>query len=517
MLSILREKSGSVVVKILFGAIAVSFISWGGVRIGRGCGSGAAIVVGPEAISQQEFDQRLREEFYFRRSYAPDITVDTLRQELSQRIVNRILLGFAAKSVGLLVSDDELAFSIRENPTLQDDHNRFDGSRYKRFLASRGLSVEQYEIDLRKELAIDKFIRLIKYTALSSDDDRRYRWEIDSQKIKLETVRVPSDQVVEISLTDDDISDYVAKNQDRVKSEYERDLPIRYKKDKQTRVSQIMVGLAETASEPDVEVAKKQIYLAVERIKTEPFETVAKDLSTDAASASRSGDMGLRSLASIRFAFGAEHGDEIFSANVGRVVGPFRSAKGFHLVKINETLPARTIPFDDAKRDIARQAIETQKRSEQARARAEALYAEFRAGRLTDAHLKSIGLGRERSKDFLKRPIRTAGGQNAYYLPGIGSDETGTLVRTAFGLTKNHPFPDGPVLLNNGYLLMKLIDRADPNPADYEKEKDALEKRALFDEQNSLLFRWLENSRKRYEAKTTISPETLLGPQQKSS
>lgn len=49
---------------------------------------------------------------------------------------------------------------------------------------------------------------------------------------------------------------------------------------------------------------------------------------------------------------GKEFAQAVFSANVGRWVGPFRSGFGWHVVRINEAVPARSRSLQEARDDV---------------------------------------------------------------------------------------------------------------------------------------------------------------------
>jgi parvulin-like peptidyl-prolyl isomerase len=87
----------------------------------------------------------------------------------------------------------------------------------------------------------------------------------------------------------------------------------------------------------------------------EPFASLAQTYSRDGSSAQQGGDLGfitdvqLDNLAKGSPALAAA----IRSAPAGQVVGPVRSADGFHLLRCEAYLPARTIPLAEVKDGLA--------------------------------------------------------------------------------------------------------------------------------------------------------------------
>jgi hypothetical protein len=76
---------------------------------------------------------------------------------------------------------------------------------------------------------------------------------------------------------------------------------------------------------------------------------LAAGLSTDAGSRSRGGDLGDVHRGELSGALE----DAIFGAEVGALIGPIRTEHGWHVVRLEAVTPATTVPYREARQEIA--------------------------------------------------------------------------------------------------------------------------------------------------------------------
>src|SRR5262249_38934520 len=122
-----------------------------------------------------------------------------------------------------------------------------------------------------------------------------------------------------------------------------------YKQDEQVRARQILVAVND---QRDDAAAKARAEQAKKRIDGgEEFGKVAAELSDDASSKDRGGDMGF---------FGhnknvRELEDAAFTAPLGKVQGPVRSPLGYHVFQVLEKRPGGVKPFEEVRAEIGNQ------------------------------------------------------------------------------------------------------------------------------------------------------------------
>ncbi len=106
----------------------------------------------------------------------------------------------------------------------------------------------------------------------------------------------------------------------------------------EVRVAQIFIPLPNNASPADTMVAYDEIRtLRLRILKGEPFEQIAKNYSQDVKSAEKGGDMGFIAVLENHYTFESA----VYNTPKGEISLPFRTDKGFHLIKVLEKRTSR--------------------------------------------------------------------------------------------------------------------------------------------------------------------------------
>ena len=126
-----------------------------------------------------------------------------------------------------------------------------------------------------------------------------------------------------VTVSEDDIKLYYDTHQDE------------FKKPEMVRARHILIKVDKSASEKDKKKAKKKTDDILKKIKAgEDFAKLASDLSDDAVSKSKGGDLGFfprgRMVKSIE--------DAAFALKIGEVSKPFWSPLGLHIIKLEERI-----------------------------------------------------------------------------------------------------------------------------------------------------------------------------------
>jgi len=121
-------------------------------------------------------------------------------------------------------------------------------------------------------------------------------------------------------------------------------------------VAHILILAPRDGSEEDIAEAKKRIDAARDRVVNgkEDFGEVAKEVSEDESSAPRGG--AFEDVPHERMV--AEFDKLMFELPIGEVSEPFQTRYGWHIMKVSERDPARTLEFEEIHDDI-RNAAET--------------------------------------------------------------------------------------------------------------------------------------------------------------
>ncbi|KAB2914223.1 MAG: hypothetical protein F9K23_14750 [Bacteroidetes bacterium] len=105
----------------------------------------------------------------------------------------------------------------------------------------------------------------------------------------------------------------------------------------EVRASHIMVALNPEALPKDTIVAWNRALEFKAKLKSEPFDSVAKKYSEDESAKTNLGDLGYFTAFDMIYPFEKA----AFNTKVGEVYGPFRTQFGYHIIKVWDKRPAR--------------------------------------------------------------------------------------------------------------------------------------------------------------------------------
>ena len=372
MMDNLRTAANSLVIKIIFGIIIVSFILTGvsGYLIG-GSANYAAKVNGQE-ISRGQFEnavasernrqqQQLGEQFSV--LAGNEGYMKQMRQQVLSRMIDEALMDQYAKHLGLGISDEQIKQAIFKEPAFQNN-GKFDNARYTAIIGNMGMTADQYAQALRNQLTTQQLINAVVGT------DFMLAGETDELAALVSQQRVVREATI-------DVNALAAKqevSEQEINSSYEQNKN-NYIAPEQFKVSYIMLD----AASQNVEIADTDIQAyydqhqdeftqpqrnrySVIQTKTEAeakavldelskggdFATLAKEKSADIISARNGGDMGWLEPGTTP--------DELKNAGLkdkGQLSGVIKSSVGFLVVRLDDIQPAQTKPLAEVKDAIA--------------------------------------------------------------------------------------------------------------------------------------------------------------------
>lgn len=150
MLNTLRKSAGSLVAKLFFGVLVLSFAVWGIADVFRIHSPDTLASVGSTDISIDSYRQALHNQTQslsarMKRPLTPsDVRALGLDQRVLGELVAQTALDEHAKNMGLGLTDDAVAKSVVTNPDFQDANGKFDATRFIEILRSNGLTEESF-------------------------------------------------------------------------------------------------------------------------------------------------------------------------------------------------------------------------------------------------------------------------------------------------------------------------------------------------------------------------------------
>lgn len=372
MMDSLRTAANSLVLKIIFGIIIVSFILTGvsGYLIG-GSNNYAAKVNGQE-ISRGQFENafnnernRMQQQLgdQFSELAANESYMKTLRQQTLNRLIDEALLDQYSRELKLNISDEQVKQAIFATPAFQVD-GKFDNNRYNSIVNRMGMTADQYAQALRNQLTTQQVINGVAGTEFMLKGETNELAELVAQQ------RVVREATIDVNalaakqqVTDQEVSSYYEQNKNS------------FMTPEQFRVSYIKLDAAamqETASDADIQAYYDQHQdqftqpqrnrYSIIQTKTEDdakavldalnkggdFAALAKEKSADIISARNGGDMGWLEDATTP--------DELKNAGLkekGQLSGVIKSSVGYLVARLDDVQPAKVKPLSEARDDIA--------------------------------------------------------------------------------------------------------------------------------------------------------------------
>ena len=418
MLQKMREWLGWL--KWLCVIIIFMFIWWaaatysGGVA-GRRTDSDWAAVVSGETIRASTFRSHARQlnatyQSILGDQYAQQRPFIRIGQQAINQLVDDVLLYQEAIRQGILAPSEEVAEIITQDPNFQEN-GRFIGlERYRRLFSRGRLRIEDYESQVRRQLVVGKFSRLIEHAVTVTDAEVEEEFLRRNVKSIVDYILVdPEPQISGSDPDEGELRRFYQERQDgymqgegrtgvyvlfdaqaladadpvtdsEVEAAYNRDLDARYKVGEQRRASHILFRIPPAASEDEATQIETKARAVLKRaIAGEDFAELARKNSEDSSSAN-GGDLNFFG----RGQMVREFEDVAFSSAPGEISDLVRTSFGFHIIKVTDAREARTIPLNEAREGIGRE-LRTTRGRVAARERSLSFAAEVAGGDLESA------------------------------------------------------------------------------------------------------------------------------------
>ncbi|MFH1727993.1 MAG: SurA N-terminal domain-containing protein [Pseudomonadota bacterium] len=216
MLKQMRENASSWIIKILFGFLVLTFVSWGGYSGIKGCGSKeGAIIVDKQVISQQEYKERYmreleRQKMMFPKAFSgemPKYIEEMLKKNVLEQMTNEILLGEMAQKLGISISKEEVTNIIKNIDSFKNkETGQFDISLYKRLLQYNSLTPQEFEGQQMSLLERQRIINLFQGGIILTENEIKDAYESENHKVILSYLELdPNNFEYQGKLNDDEL------------------------------------------------------------------------------------------------------------------------------------------------------------------------------------------------------------------------------------------------------------------------------------------------------------------------
>jgi peptidyl-prolyl cis-trans isomerase D len=404
MLSLMRKHAGSWIIKFILGAVILAFIPFGyGLYRDKREGQVVASVDG-ESISYSDYRRIFNNLLdQMRQSFGTALDDEMIKslgikdRALNQLIESKLMLA-EARRLKFRVSDAEVADAIGKIEVFQTG-GVFDRRRYEYILDRNRITTEQFEMQQKESMLINKVRSIILNNLTVSDAEAIawYNWQ--NASVDLDFVLFNPVNYKSIETDAQEIETYYEKNKSSYKKEAE--VKVRYvffdpaahqsaivvdaeesqdyydthkeefSTPKTVEARHILIKVDRNADAGTVEAAKAKALDILEKAREgTDFAELAKQYS-EGPTKVKGGHLGSFKHEDMVKPFS----DKAFSMSPGEISDLVRTQFGWHIIKVEKINEASTLSFDKAKPDIQKK-ITTEKARSIAYDAAEAVYEE---------------------------------------------------------------------------------------------------------------------------------------------
>lgn len=376
MLDALRKGAGTWVAKLFIALLVLSFAVWGIADIFRGFGRNVAATVGDTEISVFQFDRAYRRDLdaLGRQIGRPLTTTEGAQFGIPQQTLGKLVaeaaLDETADSLGLGLSDEELAKLIHSDPALIGPTGTYDRLRLGQLLRSNGISEDEFVLERQAQALRQQIAQGVSGGMSAPAAYLEALHAYQSETRSLDYLRLTAAQLEPIADPDDaTLTAYYDEQKDAYRAP-------EYRKVALLELSPESLARPESVSDEDVSAEyerTKDGYTDPEKRKVLQMTFTSREEAEAAAAKLASGTtfedlMAERNLSEQDVALGlmartdfldAALGDAAFSLTEGETSGLIDGRFAPAILKVTEIAPEHAKAFDDVKDEI-RKALATE-------------------------------------------------------------------------------------------------------------------------------------------------------------
>ena len=377
MLQTIRDKFTGWIAIVFIGLLSMTLVISFGNMDQTPLQDDVVITVNGEEITlfefQEEFSNKLVEFQDVLGDEVPEVLEQTIKESAAEDLIIRHLLLDYLSNSGYRVSPEYVAELIRTNETFLLG-GVFDIENYKAILASQGVTIEQFENDLRLQLEINQLRRGLIETAFITNTEFTQFIELQMQERTGQLLTIDSSRFMDqVEINPAEVSDYYESNLDLFQSNEEVDVEYleitiedvaqqvefsaddlrdyyennldRFVTNEERKSSHILIAIDDDTTD---EQAAELIEEIQSKLDTQTFEDLAKEYSDDPGSAAVGGDLGWAEPG----LFVPEFESALFSMNVGEISAPVKTDFGYHLIRMDDIKTGQQQAFEDIEYEL---------------------------------------------------------------------------------------------------------------------------------------------------------------------
>jgi peptidyl-prolyl cis-trans isomerase D len=466
---------------VVLGALALVFAAWGAygiVNLNIDNANYAAEADGQKISIQQARSAWGQQEARLQQSFGAQDIPATLRERFQDQVLEGLirdaLMTQRTHDLGYRVTETDVQDAIRNEPAFQIE-GKYSPEAAKAALSQAGLSVEQFETELRSSLQRTQLEGGIRASDFLTPRELAQAQALENEQREVRYAVLPVDKFPGASVDDAAVQAYYKSNQaqfmtpesahlqyaelrlDQLAAQAQLtdpELHDAYEKNKNSYVVPERrharhILIAPTKDDAADRKLADDVYAQAKAGKD--FAQLAKQYSKDTGSAEKGGDLDWADRSNFVPAFS----DALFGMKVGEIHPPVKTQYGYHIIRLDEIQPGKTKTFEEARPELE---------AEVRRNRATDRFGELQEQLQTRLEQQSGA-----DLDALAKEFKLQTGDVPQFLRGAGAAPLGAVPQlqdlvfgdSALALGR----VGGPVLLGDDRLvLVKVLDRKKPQP-----------------------------------------------------
>jgi peptidyl-prolyl cis-trans isomerase D len=376
MLQTIRSKAGSLIVKILFATLILSFGIWGIGDIFRNRGASETTVasVGDTHIQADALQRQVRAEVDRMRSMSGgNFDMAQAKQlgiidQVLNRIITSDIVEKESQHLDIAVNDQIISNKITSDPQFKGANGQFDRGIFDNLLAGAHLSEERYAVLLREEIARTQLIDALSGGVTVPKPLAEALYRTRNEKRVADYALLPTSSVKDVGTpTDEQLADFVKAHEDMFRAPEYRSFTLLVLQASdlaaKMKISDDKLKDAYQAHLSEFQVPERrnlQVMLLPDEAKAKEAEAqlaagkdflkVAKELGNQEPDAVNMGWTKRDDIADFPEVAAAAFGS---SVKEGALSQPLPSILGWHIVKVLGIEAGYTKTFEVAKPELA--------------------------------------------------------------------------------------------------------------------------------------------------------------------
>ena len=364
------------------------------------------------------------------------------------------------------------------------EDGKFNEELYDKSLKNMGLSQGKWEDMIRRDMQIEKLVGIVSSAVQVPEADVKHAYAQDNTTVDLAWIKVPEAALLDdVPVKDSEIDDFLTKDavDQKAKKQYDADHDRLYNTPRKAQISAILLRNDIPGNDPDsVRSKMTAIQKQAAAADNAGFVELARIWSED-LTAANGGDMGLlpEPLMDPTLA------RAVFEVGAGKTTDIVETGRGLWVARVVQVIDAKETPFEDVKRNIARELI-----------------AKDRVGALTQDYANKIltawKLGAAPPQDLLAAQDLKVKDTGSEQLSRLSVPELGD----ATALMAAVQSATGPGVLPTiyptagGWVVASLTSWSGADMSQYEAGRDPVYQRVMMAERNRFVEAWLTDLKK---------------------